>query len=144
MPKEKQTKRIIKKKSSSDQELLSILSLTNWKLKNNTEQRAFVKAFSNKEERLEFMQNFYLYKKTVASIYSEIETSLPRDRKNPKYYEAKEFKEKVLSEPKKGNEFDISRLNELILELEDEIDDSEEEKEVEESKESEEQEVEKE
>jgi len=64
------------------------LSLTNWKLSNDIEQRAFVKAFSNKEVRLDFMQSLLLYKKSIASLYGEIEINLPRNRKNPNYYAA--------------------------------------------------------
>ena len=132
-------KTVIKKKQklTPEQELLSLLSLTNWKLSNDIEQRAFTKAFPNKEERLEFMQNLLLYKKLIASLYAEVETNLPRNRKNPNYYAAREFKEKVMNEPKKGNEFSISRVDDLIQELEDEIEESEEEQ-VKEPKESEE------
>jgi hypothetical protein len=71
------------------------------------------------------MNDLLLYKQSIASLYSDIESKLPRNRKHTRYNDSVDFKQYTLKGPKTGNDYALNRLRKDIKDLEDEINESE-------------------
>ncbi|RIB00854.1 hypothetical protein C2G38_2232701 [Gigaspora rosea] len=101
-----------------------LIEYENWQITNYVSDKAFIHVFSDLEKRYEFISNLLEFNQKYLENYEHIERNvLPRNRQDDLFRDAQNWRKNILNGPKRGAKFQISRLEELLKDLENEIDD---------------------
>ncbi|CAG8855372.1 42612_t:CDS:1 [Gigaspora margarita] len=108
----------IRKQQISNEEIESYIEMKNWKLSNEVDIYAFEIAFSEPDERLNFMRNLLEYYNARVTEIKNIESKMPKNRNHSLFFKAKTWREKILKGPKAGALMAVQRLEQAIEDLE--------------------------
>ncbi|RIB06205.1 P-loop containing nucleoside triphosphate hydrolase protein [Gigaspora rosea] len=110
-------------KSNIEPTVEELIEYKNWPITNYVSDKAFIHIFSNLEKRYEFISNLLEFNQKCLENYEHIERDvLPRNRQDDLFRDAQVWRKNVLNGPKCSARFQISRLEELLKDLEYEID----------------------
>ncbi|RIB24508.1 hypothetical protein C2G38_2168363 [Gigaspora rosea] len=110
-------------KSNIEPTVEELIEYENWQITNYVSDKAFIHVFSDLEKRYKFISNLLEFNQKCLENYKHIERDvLPRNRQDDLFRDAQDWRKNVLNGPKRGARFQISRLEELLKDLENEID----------------------
>ncbi|CAG8768470.1 26985_t:CDS:1, partial [Dentiscutata erythropus] len=93
-----------------------------FKLSSKVDRYTYETAFSEAEERLNFMRNLLIYYTAHINKLDNIENLMPKRRKHHLYFKEKAFKEKTLKGFQVGATIAVQNLKKFIKELKNELD----------------------
>ncbi|RIB17501.1 P-loop containing nucleoside triphosphate hydrolase protein [Gigaspora rosea] len=110
-------------KSNIEPTVEELIEYENWQITNYISDKAFIHVFPDLEKRYEFISKLLKFNQKCLENYEHIERDvLPRNRQDDLFRDAQDWRKNVLNGPKRGARFQISRLEELLKDLENEID----------------------
>ena len=108
----------INEKEINEKEIEYTIKLKNYELANDVFDVALLEAFPEKENQLMFLRCLLELERQRRIEFERIEKILPNNRRENLFFEAKEFKKKILTGIRSGNNIQIQRLEKKISDLE--------------------------
>ncbi|KAF0544889.1 hypothetical protein F8M41_002563 [Gigaspora margarita] len=91
--------------------------MKNWKLSNEVDIYVFEIAFSDSDERLNFIKKLLEYYNTYITEIKNIVSKIPKNRNHSLFFKAKSWHEKILKGPKSGALMSVQCLEQAIEDL---------------------------